>query len=267
MSARYTDNYAQSICAALLASCVAGRLSVTTWLAEQFDEENWVRLSTYKHRALQSACANGHATVAQWLLGRFPDMIHKIVGVGEKLLSQACERGHLNIAKWLTYINDYTKDGNFEIDSCMLLTDACENGHIHVAQWIVSKFRITRIAPPLHQYEGVTVIDNKSFGFLLFTVGKSGHLVSVQWLLNQFNLITDANESYVGYDEFDRTLHGACSGGHVHIAEWLIAHFSDKLTNMRLRLTEQRGVARDDENDHIAEWLTSRFELDPEKQR
>lgn len=193
-------------------SCRAGQLATVMWLADRAE------LSDYgRETLLHGACINGHLRVAAWLVTHFEyHMAHPA------LLWSTCAAGHLATAQWLVsqFKREWPAAG-------VALVDVCRAGHLTMAQWIVETF------------------DLEECGNAPFAACAAGHLAVVRWLLSTFAMPGDMRRHThikacaAGYLDIVKALteddpstaetvaseqfREACTGGHLAIAEWLVA--------------------------------------------
>jgi ankyrin repeat protein len=207
----------------------------------------------YREEIFQYACANGHLTLAQWILLEVePDL--DVFKYDECCFRWSCTNGHLKIAQWLYYLQPTPSitdelfyctcgEGRIEVAEWLLevkptidisgldyrFTIACGHGHLPMVKWLYSKFEPSNSvvqesfewACENGDIEMVEYLWSKENTHVIITdqlfqaVCELGRLEMAQWLLSKHPTIDlSANQ--------DSAFRDACACGHLEVAQWLL---------------------------------------------
>jgi hypothetical protein len=201
--------------AALLGSCLGGRLAVVQWLVATFQLEANAECSCgigthglFTH-ALWLTCDGGHLALAQWLVGAFNLTAEDVRSMDNHCFRWSCKRGHLAMAQWLVDTFNLTAT-DARARNSSALAESCEDGHLEVAQWLVATFCLT--ADDVRFYRPWSADD------ALRASCRNGHLAVAQWLVSTFSLtMKDPNYSH--------DLRGTREKKHYATADWMVKTF------------------------------------------
>ena len=123
---------------AMVEACLAGELTVCTWILEDSGVGASVAPCGLGRTPTWVSCAAGHLFIVQWLYDNGADEdIETPDNEGVSPLGAACLNGHLNVAQWLCEVGaDDVRTQNDNGRSPMLM--ACLAGHLHVAKWLIT---------------------------------------------------------------------------------------------------------------------------------
>ncbi len=175
----------------------------------------------------------------------------------------ACEKGDVAYLQALCEASPVPTTRFAQTWAYRIMAKVCvTGGHVHVAQWVASRYGALR--------------DREYFLKLALT---SGHLPLAQWFLTGDNTLMDKLEWHLGwvclagqlevaqwmhetchrgtFDAFaDDAFLQACSGGHVHVARWLLSLGAVDVEACALDALHT-AVCTDYGNLAVAKWLVS----------
>ncbi|KAG1710045.1 hypothetical protein DVH05_017053 [Phytophthora capsici] len=258
-------NYVEPVfCSVVDAAAGKGHLAIVQYLLLVGDEAEQVRkrqrTETYPDQidrykipgcttiAMDTAAANGHLEVVQWLHANCSE------GCTTAAMDFAAESGYLETVKWLhgnrgegcttKAMDRAAVNGRLEVvkwlhanrsEGCTTnaMNGAAENGHLHVIKWLHE-----------HRSEGCTsdAMDNAA--------GK-GHFEIVKWLLEnrtEGGTVAAMNDAALdGHLNIVQWLHihggkctrlaidGAARGGHLYVLRWLYENRDEEFSSDAIR--------------------------------
>ncbi len=165
---------------------------------------------TFDDKAVQRACANGHANVVCWMFEKKPFLFSPII------FCIACLTGNLEFAQWC-YNNKLipnqtffkSEKGRSRENNCMedLINAACENGHLHILEFL---------------FEKRDIINGWSISAINYACSKN-RFETVKWIHQHFpNLFEHPypNQDTFGSNATD-AIDAACFRGNLELAQWL----------------------------------------------
>jgi hypothetical protein len=221
----------------LYAACrYGGDLALVDWLVAHAPPH---AASCGAGDAFRAACATGHLELARYLIragDHAPHLQFSVRDVDNGAVRGACESGHLAVVRWLVTECALTPR-DLCVYECIAIRQAAGNGHHAVVAYLVGRFGaavvckaafgavcascpravVQRVAGQLR----VTKADLLQFDYL-GAACRAGQLETAMWLADRYAL-TKASMNC----NAKALLHGACTHGHLHVAEWLSAHFGD----------------------------------------
>ncbi|XP_061186967.1 putative ankyrin repeat protein RF_0381 [Saccostrea echinata] len=192
---------------ALHYAAMGGNVNCLKYLLERGMLEN--RTTNCKLSILHIACLSRQEEMCQYILAKFPDIIHLETEGGWSTAHYAARGGNVKILKLLTQKGvqtDQTTDEGFTI-----LHIACERGRFEMAQYILSEH-----PGMMHQ-----VSKNGSTAAHDSTIG--GHLNVLQLLLQN-----GLNPNHFTNNKMN-ILHIACVKAHFEIFQYVLSNFPDML--------------------------------------
>ncbi|XP_061186539.1 putative ankyrin repeat protein RF_0381 [Saccostrea echinata] len=192
---------------ALHFAAMDGNVSCLTFLLERGMLEN--RTTNSKLNILHIACFSRQEEMCQYILSKFPDIIHFEAEGGWSAAHCAALGGNVKILRLLTQkgvLTDQTTDDGFTI-----LHIACESGRFEMAQYILSEY-----PGMMHQ-----VSKNGSTAAHDSTIG--GHLDVLQLLLQN-----GLNPNHFTNNKLN-ILHIACLKARFKIFQYVLSNFPDLL--------------------------------------
>lgn len=238
-------------------ACATGRHSIAQQIVGSFEVAEWCVPHIFEW-ALDAACESGNPELISWLITEFKPVVrtaHLLVAIGSgqpgavRALLRACSlevvRGTL-LAQSDTFENEPLQracaGGNLEIVHLLMgfgLTEAdvrsCDDapliaaargGHTAIIVWLLNKYRAAV----------VTICAS-----LLRILAHRGHLEALQALIEQYEI--DRSDAPAA-----DMLRGACLGGHLEVAAYLIGAFKVTPEELGLAALIPQILGRD----HIA---------------
>jgi hypothetical protein len=227
-----------------------------------------------KNVTLQSAAADGHLAVCEWLTQELGLTAQDARSGNNYPLRHAAINGHLAVCQWLTERFGLTADDACSLDNHALCV-AASRGRLGVCQWLTERFGLTADdarsanrfnlecvgdAPPVRQWltehPGVSITIPTCHNYALHYAAGNGHLAMCKWLTKRFGLTAeDARADNSG------ALRDAAIHGHLAVCKWLVRRF--RLTAVDARRLHNRAFCVAAGGGHLAvcQWLVRRFKL------
>jgi hypothetical protein len=171
----------------------------------------------------------GLTHITQWLVERLPENV---------AFREACATGNLQLVKWLHGLPGTAPAPGAPVHGYqdMALLHACSRGHADVAVWLLTECEFA------NDTDACTIAFEYACLF--------GYLEHAQ-LMHAFGNVS-------AHSHQDRPFQWACSGGHLHVAQWLMSLpggvYAQTGHYAPLRLACANGHL------HVAKWL---LEADP----
>ncbi|KAH3760469.1 amino acid transporter family protein [Pelomyxa schiedti] len=188
------------------------------------------------------SCFRGDTSVCEWLVDSCGLNSADARALNNKAFRICCGRGHLHTAQWLATQLSLTPNEIRSADNSAF-RKSCRGGYLELAQWLQSKFSLT--------VDDATTTARDTPNYALYHSCSEGHFHVVQWLVETFHLSTSP-ECYTA------ALLGCSLGGHIKIAKWLMATFSNEsVTTSCFKNACSKGHLE------MAKWLCQKVPVAP----
>lgn len=234
--------------------CQNGHLAIAQWMQKTWSLDAKV-MQSHNCYALRWACCNGHVGVAQWVWDPA-----SYASVQKSAFAAACSSGNLDLVQWPWASCASVQKSAFAA--------ACSSGNLELVQWLWENMS-SEAQNVWYSYRNMYDNDkpqrertahemdrldyDKPYA-PLWLACRNGHLPIVKWLASIVDL-----SSHAKLEIWKQLFVRACSRGHVHVAQWLLAERMQPVSKASESKVMRKAQVKAGKNRHYAtlNWLYS----------